>query len=150
MIIDARTEFQLHTTAITGTVGAHMCTNSVDLGDSQIAPGSQIVIEIHTAPGSAGHASTVKFDLVTASSAAGLSAGTVVGSTGVIAEAVLVAGKTLSIPIDQKVGAFSRHIGLQYTVGTEDITSGGTFSAYVGSKLNPVSRIARGIYRAGI
>jgi hypothetical protein len=35
-------------------------------------------------------------------------------------------------------------------VGTEDITSGGTFSAYLSSALNPVSRAGGGNYADGV
>jgi hypothetical protein len=149
MITDTRTEFQIRNTAITGTVGAHMCTNSIDLGDSQITPGLRVVVVVNAAPGSVGSASTVKFDVVTASSDAGLSAGSVIATTGAIAEAALTAGRMLSIPLNSNF-TMARYLGLRYTIGTEDITSGGTFSAYLSSVLNPVSRAGGGNYADGV
>jgi hypothetical protein len=149
MIIDTRTEFQIRSAAITGTVGAQMCTNSIDLGDSQIVPGLRVVVVIDALPGSVGHAATVKFDVVTAASDAGLSAGSVIATTGAIAEAALTAGRMLSIPLDSNF-TMARYLGLRYTIGTEDITSGGTFSAYLSSVLNPVSRAGGGNYADGV
>lgn len=124
MIIDKNLLFS-DAQAITGTARS---TNVIDMG--AIAAGSnlgkgnedvEVFVQVVTTMDSSGEAATLTVTLCTDSDET-ISNGTVLQSTAAIPEATLVAGYQLSlgrVPVNAL-----RYLDLNYTVGTENFTSG--------------------------
>jgi hypothetical protein len=118
---------------LTETTGTYLLTNQIDLQETgrDISNGQPmyLVIQIDTAV--SGTSSTVNFRLRSDSTAAiHATTSSAHYETGAIAEATLVAGYTIVIPLSKGVAEFERYLGVQAVIGTATI-SAGTCSAFL-------------------
>lgn len=137
MIMDSLLEFA-DGEDISQTAGTYLATNQIDMQDARDIGNGQplyLVIQIDTAV--VGTSSTVNFRLRSDSSAAiHATTSTAHIETGAIAEALLVAGYQVIIPLPPEgSNAYERFLGVQAIVGTAT-TSAGTYSAFL--TLDPV------------
>jgi len=127
MILDKSLEMSL-AQAFTAQ-GTTVSTNVIDLGSARnIGAGDDLYlfVRVDTAVTSLG-AATVDIQLQTSANA-DLSSADVLLSTGAIAKATLVAGKTYKLKLP--VGSYKRYLGVGYVVGTADLTAG-KFDAWI-------------------
>ncbi len=131
MILDSRYEFA-DAQDISQTTGTYLSTNVVNLEVARdIGQGHQLFLHIQIDQVVAGTSSTIEFRL-RSDSVAAIHDSTSTGhwTSGAIAEATLVAGYHLVIPLPIEPPAYEQYIGLQAIVGTAT-TSTGTYSAFL-------------------
>lgn len=127
MILDERNEFADATALGTSGTGRQLVGDVIDLGavSGNLGEGEEVcvVISVDTAVTSAG-AATVDFELATDAAAAIATDGTatVIGSSGAITKATLVAGYQVVIKVSSKT--CERYLGLIANVGTAALTAG--------------------------
>jgi hypothetical protein len=133
MIMDRQNTFS-NDQAITATA---ISTNVIDLGPlggvtpanliRDIGAGETLYLHIlvTTALDSAGEAATTTVTLESDSTANLATSATVHWTSGSIAEAVVgVAGYWIAKGVPLPSGAYERYLGVRYTIGTENMTSG--------------------------
>jgi hypothetical protein len=131
MILDKRLEFSDggDISAVASTV---LSDNVIDLQEARDIGNGQplyLVIQIDTAV--VGTSSTINFRLRSDSSAAiHATTSSAHYETGAIAEAVLVIGYTVVIPLPIEGTVYERYLGLQAVIGAAT-TSAGTYSAFL-------------------
>ena len=136
MIMDSLLEFA-DSQSIAATASTILSTNVVNLQEARDMGNGQplyLVIQIDTAV--VGSSSTINFRLRSDSTAA-IHATTSTShiETGAIAEAVLVAGYQVVIPLPIEGNAYEQYIGVQAIIGTAT-TSAGAYSAFL--TLDPI------------
>lgn len=130
MIMDRQNTFS-NTQAITATA---ISTNVIDLGPlsagnliRDIGSGEPLYLHVlvTTALDSAGEAATTTVTLESDSTANLATSATVHWTSGSIAEAVVgVDGYWIAKGVPLPSGAYERYLGVRYTIGTENFTSG--------------------------
>ena len=131
MIMDSLLEFA-DSQSIAATASTILSTNVVNLQEARDMGNGQplyLVIQIDTAV--VGSSSTINFRLRSDSTAA-IHATTSTShiETGAIAEAVLVAGYQVVIPLPIEGNAYEQYIGVQAIIGTAT-TSAGAYSSFL-------------------
>ncbi len=131
MILDSRFEFA-DAQDISQTTGTYLSTNVVDLSVVRdIGQGQPTYLHIQIDQVVAGTSSTIEFRLRSDSVAAvHATTSTAHWTSGAIAEATLIAGYHLIIPIPIEPPAYERYLGIQALVGTATTTTG-TYSAFL-------------------
>lgn len=131
MLLDAYNQFS-NAQALTATA---VSANIIDLGPLGGSPTANLIrdigageelhlsILVTTVLDSAGEAATLTVTLESDDNT-GLSSATTHWTSGSIAEATLAAGYWVAQGIIIPPGAYQRYLGLRYTVGTENFTSG--------------------------
>jgi hypothetical protein len=136
MIMDSLLEFG-DGFDLTETTGTYLLTNQIDMQEAKDLGNGQpvyLVIQIDTAI--SGTSSTINFRLRSDSSAAiHATTSTAHIETGAIAEATLVAGYTVVIPLPIEGNVYERYLGVQAVIGAATITVG-TCSAFL--TLDPI------------
>ena len=128
MIMDKLLEFA-DSQSIAAVQSTILSTNVVDLQEARDMGNGQplyLVIQIDTAV--SGTSSTIQFRLRSASIHATTSTGHI--DTGAIAEATLVAGYQLVIPLPLEGAVYERYIGVQAIIAVAT-TSAGAYSAFL-------------------
>jgi hypothetical protein len=133
MIMDRQNTFS-NDQAITATA---ISTNVIDLGPLGGLPSANLIrdigageplylhILVTTALDSAGEAATTTVTLESDSTANLATSATVHWTSGSIAESVVgVAGYWIAKGVPLPSGAYERYLGVRYTIGTENMTSG--------------------------
>ena len=118
--------------AITGSTSATPSTNYIDLNATgrSIRNDAKIVVMVNTTCDSTEEDSTLTVTLLTDEDEAFGSA-TTLYATGAIAEATLAAGyKILEFDLSDFSDRLERYLGLQYQVGTHNLTAG-KLDAYI-------------------
>lgn len=131
MFMDSQLEFS-DAQDISQTTGTYLSTNVVDLqAVRDIGQGEPMYLVIQIDTTVTGTSSTIEFRL-RSDAVEAIHATTSTGhfTTGAIAEATLVAGYTLVIPLPLEPNAYERFLGIQAIVGTAT-TDAGTFSAFL-------------------
>jgi hypothetical protein len=128
MILDERLEFCDATTLNTGAADTYLIGDVIDLGVSRdIGNGEPLYlcIQVDTAVDSAGDGVTLEFALASDAQAAIADDGTatVHFSTGVIAQATMVAGAKLAM-VALPLGTYERYLGILQTTAVEAVTAG--------------------------
>ena len=132
MIMDSLLEFA-DGQDISQTAGTYLADNQIDLQEigRDIGNGQPLYLVIQVDVAIVGSSSTVNWRLRSDSSAAiHATTSSAHYETGAIAEATLVAGYQIVIPLSKGVAEFERYLGIQAIVGTAT-TSAGTYSAFL-------------------
>tara|TARA_R110000822_G_scaffold82279_4_gene194764 strand:+ start:11249 stop:11689 length:441 start_codon:yes stop_codon:yes gene_type:complete len=136
MIMDSLNEFA-DGQSIAAVASTILATNQIDMQEAKDIGNGQpvyLVIQIDTAV--VGTSSTINFRLRSDSSAAiHATTSTAHIETGAIAEATLVAGYQVVIPLPIEGNVYERYLGVQAIIGTAT-TSAGAFSAFL--TLDPI------------
>lgn len=135
MILDERTEFADASTDIQAATGRALIGDVIntevarDLGNGQPV---YVVISVDTEIDSAADGATVDFEVSSDAAAAIATDGTatVHVSTGVIAEAALLAGATWVLALPLEGNAYEQYLGIVANIGGETIT-GGAINAFL-------------------
>lgn len=133
-ILDERLEFVDGLSLSSGTnTGYNNTGDLIDLGTARDIGGGEVmylVFQVDEAIG--GSSSTVSFMLVSDSTTtiATNGAQTIHYASDVIAEADLVAGYTLCVPLPLEAPEYERYLGVQLNVGTAALNAG-SFSAFI-------------------
>jgi hypothetical protein len=128
MILDERLEFCDATALNTGAADTYLLGDVIDIGVSRdIGNGEPLYlcIQVDTAVDSAGDGVTLAFALASDAQAAIAVDGTatVHFSTGVIAQATLVAGAQVAV-VALPLGTYERYLGVLQTTAVEAVTAG--------------------------
>lgn len=107
-----------------------------------------VVVQVGTVLDSAGEAATLTIS-VESSDVAGLSGATVHHTTTAIAEAACTAGARL-LDIVLPPGQYKRYLGLRYTVGTENFTSGTINAWFTHGRYSSPSRTYKSGWNTGV
>ncbi|MDD4913291.1 MAG: hypothetical protein PHP57_13440 [Sideroxydans sp.] len=126
----------LKVSAAQAVTASAVSTNTIDLSQNRdIGEGEGLFVNftVDTAATAAG-AATVEFQII-ASAAAALTTPTVIGSSGAIPKASLVAGALFPVRINPQVASLGlRYLGANYVVTTGPLTAG-AFTATVSKDL---------------
>jgi hypothetical protein len=132
-IIDSLLEFS-DAQDISQVAATYLSTNQIDMSVArEVSMGQPLYLVIQIEEAVVGSSSTIEFRLRSDSTAAvHATTSTAHFTTGAIAEAVLVAGYTITIPLPTNgAGAvYEQFLGVQYIVGTATTTAG-TVNAYL-------------------
>ena len=129
MILDERNEFCDATALNTGAAASYLIGDVIDLGATPANMGVgedlYLVIQVDTTVDSAAEALTLQFHLASDAQAAIAVDGTATYhfSTGVIAEATLVAGYQIAA-VKLPAGTYERYLGILQTTAVEAVTAG--------------------------
>ena len=131
MILDERTEFA-DATSIAASTGTALIGDIIDLGVARdVGQGQPVYLVIQITPAVSGTSSTVNFrvrsDGVEAIHA---TTSTAHVETGLIAEAVLVAGFRIVLALPPEGNAYERYLGLQ-VITSVATTSAGAINAFL-------------------
>lgn len=132
MILDKQAEFS-DAQDISQVAATYLSTNVYDMGAANdIGNGQPLYLVIQIDAAVVGTSSTVEFRLRSDSTAAiHATTSTAHWTSGAIAEASLVAGYTLVIPLPlDGSNTYERFLGVQYIIGTATTTAG-TVSAFL-------------------
>lgn len=126
MILDERLEFADALSCV-ANVGNAILGDVIDLGATptlrDIGAGEQLYFVIQVDTAITGTTSTVQWQLASDSTANLATSKTVHADTGAIAEATLVAGYQIAIPLPL-AATYERYLGIWQTVGTNNLSAG--------------------------
>jgi len=136
MILDSLLEFS-DGGDISAAASTVLSDNVINMQDARdIGNGQPLYLVIQIDAAVVGTSSTVNFRLRSDSSAAiHATTSTAHIETGAIAEATLVAGYTIVIPLPIEGNAYEQYLGVQAVIGTATTTAG-TYSAFL--TLDPI------------
>jgi hypothetical protein len=129
--MSTRLDAQLQFSSAQAITADAISENVLDLGplggsntirDIAAAGNAGVMVQVSTVLDSAGEAATLTITVESDSTENLATSATVHATTTAITEATLVAGYVAYIPLPP--GAYERYLGLRYTTGTEDFTSG--------------------------